>query len=104
MLASAGASLVRDAADTRMIGQLRSLGKQGKIINSEADVSGIGTLVSKPCPTDTDDDGMPDAWEAAHGLNPNDPKDASGISKSGYTHIEEYINSLVPEMPQDKQK
>lgn len=26
--------------------------------------------------TDSDNDGMPDAWEIANGLNPNDPKDA----------------------------
>ena len=30
-------------------------------------------------PTDADNDGLPDAWESAHGLNPDDPADASLI-------------------------
>lgn len=47
---------------------------------------------------DTDHDGMPDAYEIKHGLNPNDPKDASKPAKNGggYTNIEVYLNSLVP--------
>jgi len=47
---------------------------------------------------DTDHDGMPDAYEIKHGLNPNDPSDASLPAKNGggYTNIEVYLNSLVP--------
>lgn len=44
---------------------------------------------------DTDGDGMPDAWEIANGLNPNDPSDANGdINGDGYTNIEKYINGI----------
>ena len=44
---------------------------------------------------DTDGDGMPDAWEKANGLNPNDPSDANGdITGDGYTNIEKYINGI----------
>ena len=32
---------------------------------------------------DTDDDGMPDKWENAHGLDPNDPADATRIVPAG---------------------
>lgn len=39
---------------------------------------------------------MPDVWEAANGLNPNDAEDRNGDRDSdGYTNLEEYINSLV---------
>lgn len=62
-----------------------------------------GLTPGKP-PTDTDGDGMPDAWEKAHGLDPTDPGDATrivppGKSKNdrhqGYTYIEFYINELA---------
>jgi hypothetical protein len=54
--------------------------------------------------TDTDNDGIPDAWEKAHGLDPEDPRDANrtvpkGASKddrhAGYTFIEFYINDCA---------
>jgi len=47
---------------------------------------------------DTDHDGMPDAYEIKHGLNPKDARDASKLAKNGggYTNIEVYLNSLVP--------
>ena len=36
---------------------------------------------------------MPDAWETANGLNPNDPADANmDCNGAGYTNIEKYIN------------
>ncbi|MDR3651596.1 MAG: polysaccharide lyase [Paludibacter sp.] len=46
---------------------------------------------------DSDGDGMPDAWEIKHGLNPNDPSDANGdLNGDGYTNIEKYINGIDP--------
>jgi len=53
---------------------------------------------------DTDRDGMPDAWETAHGLDPKDPADGNrivpkGASKddrhAGYTYVEYYLNELA---------
>ena len=45
--------------------------------------------------TDSDGDGMPDAWETANGLNPNDPADAvKDCNGDGYTNIEKYINGI----------
>lgn len=39
---------------------------------------------------------MPDAWELAHGLNPNDAADAAAYSlDKSFTNIEMYLNGLV---------
>jgi hypothetical protein len=54
------------------------------------------TIASGTAPTDSDGDGMPDSWETSHGLNPNAASDANAIAASGYTNIEEYINSFFP--------
>jgi len=49
-------------------------------------------------PVDSDRDGIPDDWEKAHGLNPNDPSDANkDLNGDGYTNLEKYLNSLVGE-------
>lgn len=49
-------------------------------------------------PLDSDHDGIPDDWEKAHGLNPNDPSDANqDLNRDGYTNLEKYLNSLVGE-------
>lgn len=52
-------------------------------------------------PTDTDNDGMPDYWETAHGLNPA-VQDHNGTNLSvsitgiaGYTNLECYLNCLA---------
>ncbi len=51
---------------------------------------------------DTDNDGMPDLWETANGLNPNDASDAKTYtidsSKQWYTNLEVYLNSLVEDI------
>jgi len=46
---------------------------------------------------DSDNDGMPDSWEIAHGLNPHDAKDATQLAKNGggYTNIEVYLNTIA---------
>jgi hypothetical protein len=94
VLARAGASLVRDAIDARIVEDVRK--QTGKIIKDPDEVGGFGTLKGGTPPTDTDRDGIPDAWESANKLNPNDASDAKGDSDGdGYTNIEEYINGLV---------
>ncbi|MBR1448663.1 MAG: pectate lyase [Prevotella sp.] len=50
---------------------------------------------------DTDNDGIPDAWETANGLNPNDAKDALTYTLDPvkyYTNLEVYANSLVQDI------
>ena len=46
---------------------------------------------------DDDDDGMPDDWESARGLDPNTADDSSDDDGDGYTNIEEYLSCIVGE-------
>ena len=100
VLAGAGASLHRDSVDARLIAELASLGAKGKIIKDEAEAGGIGEIKPAAPPADTDHDGIPDAWEQTHGMNPNDPADAAKIGPSGYMAIELYTHELANRPPQ----
>jgi hypothetical protein len=71
-------------------------GGTGAIITDPASVGGFGTLTGGAAPTDTDRDGMPDTWERANGLNPNDAGDGDDLGQDGYSTVERYLNSLVP--------
>lgn len=93
VLTHAGASLHRDAVDQRVTDDVRH--RRGKLINSQTEVGGCPLLRSVPAPVDEDRDGMPDAWEKSHGLNPADPADSNADrDHDGYTHLEEYLNSI----------
>lgn len=104
----AGASYRRDAVDERVAGEITSgtytytgsvLGGLG-IIDSPYDVGGWPVLISDVAPTDTDRDGIPDAWEIANGLDPEDATDGAAPwhDGSGYTALEVYMNSLVEDI------
>jgi hypothetical protein len=69
------------------------------IIDSQLDVGGWPVLNSQPAPIDTDHDGMPDDWELAHQLNPNNPEDRNQLGPDGYTMLETYLNQLVGANP-----
>jgi len=105
VISYAGASLHRDSQDKRIMEEARNrtytykgslLGGLG-IIDNPNDVGGWPQLNSLPAPKDTDQDGIPDNWETANGLNPNDSSDGASLFKdgSGYTNLEVYINSIV---------
>jgi hypothetical protein len=107
VLANVGARLPKcDTHDTRIIEEVRTgtatYGGKWRaangIIDSQAQVGGWPELKSSPPPLDTDHDGMPDAWETAHSLVPNDPNDGpADRDGDGYTNVEEYLNGLVPD-------
>lgn len=107
-----GCSYKRDAVDSRVAKEAEngsytykgSNGSSNGLIDTQSDVGGWPILKTYDKQTDTDNDGMPDAWETANGLNPNDASDASSYSldkKKWYTNIEVYANSLVEENIKD---
>ncbi len=70
------------------------------IIDTQSQVGGWPELKALPAPHDSDRDGMPDAWERAHELDPHDPADRNHTKDGGYTSLEIYINELArPHFP-----
>ena len=119
VLGNAGCSKSRDSVDARVVEETRlgtsslfgsrasdALSKPG-FIDTHHDATPDGA--SSPWPdlsscgadiamlTDSDGDGMPDVWEKANGLNPDDGSDGNAVTLSaeGYTNLEVYLNSLV---------
>lgn len=130
VLANVGATLPRrDAVDQRIIGEVRTgvippvtidadtvakakfygyedrftqelvdLVKKGYVTNPK-EVGGWPDYKGTPY-KDSDNDGLPDEWETAHGLNPNDASDATkDLNGDGYTNIEDFLNGLDPRAP-----
>jgi hypothetical protein len=88
----------RDPMDTRLMGNVAG----GTIASAARNTNPAGDALlpaysgSAPtAPADTDNDGMPDAWEAAKGLNPNVANtNARTLSAVGYTDLEVYLQEL----------
>jgi hypothetical protein len=130
VLANAGATLPqRDPVDTRIIESVRTgviperqvdpttkkearfYGYEERWVNAldeyvargyvtnPSEVGGWPEYKGMPY-ADADQDGLPDSWETAHGLNPNDAADATAdLNSDGYTNIEDFINGLDPRAP-----
>ena len=112
-----GASYARDAVDARYMEETRTgtttytgaISKRAGIIDVINDPAGTEdpatasypelTSETRPSDWDTDNDGMPDAWEDANGLNKNDAADAKTYTldseKHFYTNLEVYANGIV---------
>lgn len=104
VIKNVGASLpARDEVDQYLIDELTSFGTFGTTngISSEKSLphKGTGTLYGGYKPLDSDGDGIPDAWETANGLNPNDASDAAAIAANGYANIENYVFTLDAAYP-----
>jgi hypothetical protein len=89
----------RDAVDKRILQDAKD--GTGRIIDDPSDVGGWPVLSAGTPREDTDHDGMPDAWEVAHDLDPRDSSDANGkdLSPEGYTNIEMFLNGLMIQGP-----
>lgn len=97
VLQMAGCSLYRDTVDERIIEMVRTgkpTVKKG-IIDSQNEVGGWPSLKEGNSATDSDKDGMPDAWEEKNGIDPkkNDANE-KGNGKT-ITNIEAYLNSIA---------
>ncbi|MES2753923.1 MAG: pectate lyase [Pseudomonadota bacterium] len=89
VLARAGASLVRDPVDAAVVASVRT--RSGGMIDSQREVGGWPELASGTTLPDQDRDGMPDAWERAHGSDPAraDPWAVRG----GRGNLERYLDA-----------
>lgn len=96
VLAKAGASIVRDAVDQRVIEQV--LMRSGDLINSQNDVGGWPVLASGTAPRDRDGDGLPDGWELAHGWSTTTRSDHVRLS-DGRTRLEHFHERLLQDIP-----
>jgi pectate lyase len=104
VLQHAGASYKRDTLDIRIINNVKN--RTGRIIDVqggflhgtayELTKTAWPVLISLPSLIDTDKDGMPDEWEKANTLNPQDPSDAIGKTLHRfYTNVEVYLHGLI---------
>lgn len=109
IVAKVGASFPkRDQVDQLMVSDLMSKGTTATYVYVQSDLTtqfgftngGAGHIYGAPAPLDSDNDGMPDAWETANGLNPN-VFDALAVNANHapYLNIEVYINSLPNSTP-----
>jgi hypothetical protein len=119
VMAYGGASLYRDAVDERYMREVKNgtatytgpVTGKGGLIDLINDPSGTQDAAlpsfpalasnSRPAGYDTDADGMPDAWELANGLNPNNAADGKTYTidaKGWYTNLEVYMNSIVEDI------
>jgi hypothetical protein len=99
VLVSAGASFPkRDTIDNRIVNDVQQ-GTGHSIATTAEQPEGAWPLLSSlPAPADDDHDGMPNDWELAHDLNPDDPADRNDIGYGGYTQLEVYLNTLTGEI------
>jgi hypothetical protein len=97
----------RDPVDDRIVTDVHEISdpdplvraQSGTMLITEADAGGLPVLPieTRAANWDTDLDGMPDHWEAEHGLNPSVGGSAQyngDLDGDGYTNIEEYINDV----------
>lgn len=98
-----GASLARDAVDLHVLKDVKngtftyngSRGSKNGIIDSQNDVGGFPDLKQGKTLLDSDNDGMPDAWEIKHNLNPKKANANGRDLDKNYDNIEVYMNDLV---------
>ncbi|ADY52355.1 hypothetical protein Pedsa_1800 [Pseudopedobacter saltans DSM 12145] len=111
VLNSAGAILPRrDTVDRRIVKEVQTgvttfadtsfsvsgMDSPSGIIDSQTTVGGWPTLNTTIYPKDSDNDGLPDWWEAKQNGNSTDSTSVNrnAYATDGYTFLEKYINSI----------
>jgi pectate lyase len=93
----------RSAADIRVINDVNNRESTAAVVYPSI------PFVRRPADYDSDQDGMPDAWEKSHGLDPNNAGDsAQDRDNDGYTNLEAFLNEMAgssasgrPQIPQN---
>lgn len=95
VLNNAGARYpILDDVDARIVEETRTY--TGDFVDSPRDRGGFPEQYQGTVPNDTDEDGIPDKWENAKGLDSESAADASEYTISQYyTNLEMYLNELA---------
>lgn len=84
---------VRDECDERLVNHY--LDGTGQLVAHEDEVGGFPTIAGgRPC-QDSNDDGVPDRWSVANGIDPNEPGSGLALAPNNYTYLENYLNGVV---------
>jgi hypothetical protein len=88
-----------DSVDTRILNNvangLAQLPGASTQLTDPAHVGGYPPIAGGTACTDSDKDGMPNTWELARGLNPNNAADRNGDDDGdGYTNLEAFLNAI----------
>ncbi len=108
---SQAGTLPRDDVDGLLLSQIKTLGNGttgngantagpgGGLYTSQTSTglgnNGYGNIAGGAPPVDSDNDGLPDFWEDAVGLDSNNANDSTNLTLSGYTQLELYLNWLA---------
>lgn len=92
----------RDPMDTRLMGFVAANNIDSRAMDSNPANDALRTsfTTAPAAPVDSDNDGMPNDWELANGLNPNaQDHNGTGLSaakmgRAGYTNLECYLEEL----------
>jgi hypothetical protein len=98
----------RDPMDARLMNHVAAatFSPAAKSVNPAGDalLTSFGGKTPE-APADGDGDGMPDAWETAHALDPNNPADGvhtslstSRLGVAGYTNLEVYLHQRAEQV------